>query len=361
MDRGEIWDGPMGGHFIEQVPFDEAIREGERRILFTGPRRSGKSSIERVIFHKMSPHETLFLESTHGVEIHQIANNDFLRFQTWDFGDDLNPKSPVFYMGHQIPIERVFRNCSTLVYVIDAQENDFDDSLPKLAETIIAAYAINPNIHFEVFLHKVDGEVMPDESKAEKQQLIQNFVASELSDVNADILVSYYLTSIYDHSALEAFSKVVQKLVPHLPVLNSLLDKLIESSIVDKSYMLDVFTKLYIATDSNPVDSRTYELCADLVELVIDVSCIYGLSEEDGAAIPYDSQSSSAIRLNNNMVLYLREVSKYVALVCVIREEYFAKRAILDFNINCFRKSLDLVIRQSGPQGQANGSVSGSS
>lgn len=133
------------------------------------------------------------------------------------------------------------------------------------------------------------------------------------------------------------------------------------SSIVDKSYMLDVFTKLYIATDSNPVDSRTYELCADLVELVIDVSCIYGLSEEDGAAIPYDSQSSSAIRLNNNMVLYLREVSKYVALVCVIREEYFAKRAILDFNINCFRKSLDLVIRQSGPQGQANGSVSGSS
>lgn len=180
----------------------------------------------------MSPHETLFLESTHGVEIHQIANNDFLRFQTWDFGDDLNPKAPVVYMGHVIPIERIFRNCSTLVYVIDAQENDFDDSLPKLAETIIAAYAVNPNIHFEVFLHKVDGEVMPDESKAEKQQLIQNFVASELSDANADILVSYYLTSIYDHSALEAFSKVVQKLVPQLPVLNSLLDKLIERYIL---------------------------------------------------------------------------------------------------------------------------------
>jgi Ras-related GTP-binding protein C/D len=356
MDRGgEIWDGPIGGHYIEQIPFEEAIREGERRILFTGPRRSGKSSIERVIFHKMSPHETLFLESTHGVEIHQIANNDFLRFQTWDFGEDLNPKAPVYYMGNMIPIERVLRNCSTLVYVIDAQENDFDDSLPKLTETIIAAYTANPNIHFEVFLHKVDGEVMPDESKAEKQQLIQNFVASELSDVNADILVSYYLTSIYDHSALEAFSKVVQKLVPQLPVLNSLLDKLIESSIVDKSYLLDVFTKLYIATDSNPVDSRTYELCADLVELVIDVSCIYGLSEEDGAAIPYDQQSSSAIRLNNNIVLYLREVSKYVALVCVIREESFAKRAVLDFNINCFRKSLDLVIRQSSQHGNHHG------
>ena len=33
-------------------------------ILLMGPRRSGKSSIQRVVFYKMSPHETLFLEST---------------------------------------------------------------------------------------------------------------------------------------------------------------------------------------------------------------------------------------------------------------------------------------------------------
>ncbi len=116
---------------------------------------------------------------------------------------------------------------------------------------------------------------------------------------------------------------------------------------IDKSYLLDVFTKLYIATDSNPVDGHTYELCSDLVDVVIDVSCIYGLSPEDGAAIPYDNESSSAVRLNSGMVLYLREVSKYLALVCVIREEYFTKRSLLDFNINCFRKSLEQVLSES--------------
>lgn len=119
------------------------------------------------------------------------------------------------------------------------------------------------------------------------------------------------------------------------------------SCVIDKSYLLDVFTKLYIATDSNPVDGHTYELCADLVDVVIDVSCIYGLSPEDGAAIPYDSESSSAIRLNSGMVLYLREVSKYLALVCVVREEYFTKRALLDFNINCFRRSLDQILAET--------------
>ncbi len=38
-------------------------------------------------------------------------------------------------------------------------------------------------------------------------QSIRSYVTSDLS---ADVLVSYYLTSIYDHSALEAFSKVTQ-------------------------------------------------------------------------------------------------------------------------------------------------------
>ncbi len=104
--------------------------------------------------------------------------------------------------------ETILKGCSTLVYVIDAQEEDYEDSLPKLVETIIAAYKVNPSIHFEVFLHKVDGDLMPEEIKAERQQGVQNYVSSELSEANGEILVSYYLTSIYDHSALEAFSKV---------------------------------------------------------------------------------------------------------------------------------------------------------
>eukprot|EP01036_Dinobryon_divergens_P026714 gene26714-35393_t len=356
----------MGDDFIDHtdVSYEEAVRSyeagGDKRILLIGPRKSGKSSIERVIFHKMSPHETLFLGETHNVEIQRIANNDFVQFQTWDFGGELSLQSGVFFKGKKISSEVILRGCSTIVYVIDAQEGDFDDCLPKLVTTILAAYKVNPAINFEVFLHKVDVEMMPEEMKLERLQGIQNYVTGELRDNETEILVSYYLTSIHDHSALEAFSKVVQKLVRHMPVLNNLLDKLIESCAIDKSYLLDVFTKLYIATDSNPVDSHTYELCSDLVDVVIDVSCIYGLSVEEGTTIPYDYDSSSAVRLNSGLVLYLREVSKYLALVCVIREEHFAKRSLLDFNIDCFRRSLDLVTG-SDPGGSADGSSNGSS
>lgn len=340
------------------VSLEDAIKPGEPRIMFTGPRRSGKSSIERVIFHKMSPHETLFLESTHSVDIHRVAHN-VIKFQTMDFGGDLNIHSEgIPYLDGMLPTETIFKNCSTLVYVIDAQEGDYEDALPKLVETISLAHHINPAIHFEVFLHKVDGDFMSEETKAERQQQIQHYISTELGETNGDVLVSYYLTSIYDHSALEAFSKVVQKLVPQLPTLNSLLDILIASCNVDKSYLVDVVTKLYIATDSNPVDVHTYELCSDLVDVVIDVSYIYGVKQpreldssdpsqpESDETVPYDSSSTSAIRLNSGMVLYLREVGSYLALVCVLREEYFVKRAALDYNINCFRAGLQKVFRE---------------
>jgi Ras-related GTP-binding protein C/D len=38
------------------------------------------------------------------------------------------------------------------------------------------------------------------------------------------IRINYHMTSIYDHSIFEAFSKVVQKLIKQLLALESLLD-----------------------------------------------------------------------------------------------------------------------------------------
>lgn len=62
---------------------------------------------------------------------------------------------------------------------------------------------------------------------------------------------------------------------------------------------------------SSPVDMQSYELCSDIIDVVIDVSCIYGTGD-DGAASAYDEKSGSIIKLSNNTVLYLREVNKYV-------------------------------------------------
>jgi len=314
--------------------------ENKPRILLMGLRRSGKSSIQKVVFHKMSPNETLFLESTAKIVKNEISNSSFVQFQVWDFPGQLDFFDPSF------DTEMIFGSCGALIFVIDAQD-DYSEALSKLHATVTKAAQVNPKINFEVFIHKVDG--LADENKIERQREIQQRAQHELNDSKVDnIHLSWYLTSIYDHSIFEAFSKVVQKLIPQLPTLENLLDILQSNCRIEKSFLIDVVSKIYIATDSSPVDMQTYELCSDMIDVVVDVSCIYGM-KDDGEALAYDVESQSVIKLNNGMVLYLREVNRYLALVALIREEHFDKHGIIDYNFSCFKKAISEVFVTTKP------------
>lgn len=320
---------------------DEAEGDGEYhkssdckpRILLMGLRRSGKSSIQKVVFHKMSPNETLFLESTNQIVKDDISNSSFVQFQIWDFPGQIDFLDPTF------DTEMIFGGCGALVYVIDAQD-DYTDALAKLHMTVSRAYKVNPDIKFEVFIHKVDG--LSDDHKIETQRDIHQRANDDLGDTGLECInLSFYLTSIYDHSIFEAFSKVVQKLIPQLPALENLLNLFISNSGIEKAFLFDVVSKIYIATDSSPVDMQSYELCCDMIDVVIDISCIYGL--HDGEGSPFDNQSSSIIKLNNGTVLYLREVNRFLALVCILREDNFDRQGLIDYNFHCFREAIQEV------------------
>ena len=98
----------------------------------------------------MSPNETLFLESTNKVIKNDISNSSFVQFQIWDFPGQIDFFDPAF------DSEMIFGGCGALVFVIDAQD-EYMEALSKLYVTVTKAYKVNPNITFEVFIHKVDG------------------------------------------------------------------------------------------------------------------------------------------------------------------------------------------------------------
>lgn len=67
----------------------------------------------------------------------------------------------------------------------------------------------------------------------ESQRDIHQRATDDLADAGLNqIHLSFHLTSIYDHSIFEAFSKVVQKLIPQLPTLENLLNILISVNAV---------------------------------------------------------------------------------------------------------------------------------
>lgn len=307
--------------------------EKKPRILLMGKKKSGKSSIQKVVFHKMSPNETLFLESTSKLVKNDISNSSFVQFQVWDFPGQLD------FLDSTFDSAAIFGGTGALVFVIDGQD-DSEEALAKLHRTIKHAHKVNPKMFFEVFIHKCDG--LSNDAKLEAQRELQKIANEELRADNLDVNICWHTTSIYDHTIFEAFSKVIQKLIPQLPTLENLLDSFVASCMIEKAFLVDVVSKIYIATDSAPVDMQTYELCSDMIDVVIDVSCIYGMPPS-GEGLAYDTGSQSIIRLNNNMILYLKQVNKYLALVAVISADHFKKSGLIDYNFTCFRQAIEKV------------------
>ncbi|CAF3094755.1 unnamed protein product [Rotaria socialis] len=415
-------------------------------ILLTGLRRSGKTSIQRVIFTKMAPSQTQFLKSTPQLTVNRFSCGSFISFQIQELpgqlhvfpslhfpnNDGANHVHASMYdddddvthlVGGGYNMERLLKRCNAVVYIIDAQD-DYAQSVSSLNMIIESGQRVNPRLRYEIFIHKVDQ--LSEEAKIETQRDIHNQVRDrfpngtakpdtctitqpESSSNSQNILINFHLTSIFDHSIFEAFSKVIQKLIPQFKHLEELLNYLISASNIEQAFLFDVQTKISIATDSSPTDMQMYELCCDMIDLFISMSQIYGRPngnvvqaidddadsdriirdeqsdehtemDSDGnnesvangthssansdsnsslsttpvrdscsssteatnenASNVFDSMSSSIVKLTGGRALYLKEISRHLALICVLREEALTKQAIIEYNVNQLKKSI---------------------
>lgn len=239
-------------------------------IALLGNKRAGKSSILKVVFQKISPNETLFTENTTRIEEINVYNNPYTKFTILDFPG-------TFEITQMNSLERKYlQSCALVIYVLDAQDKPYDRALEAFVSILREVHGINTQCLFEMFIHKIDGDMfMNDDVKLE----VLNEISDSIRLRSTDRTIpepSYSLTSIYDLTIYEALSKVVQKITPQVGYLQNMLDVLMNHCRIDKVYVFDVITKLYIATDSTPVDLISYELCSDMIDVVIDVSCIYG-------------------------------------------------------------------------------------
>lgn len=162
-----------------------------------------------------------------------------------------------------------------------------------------------------------------------------------------EVQVGYHLTSIYDLTIYQALSRVIQKMLPQTQFIVNLLDQLVRSSSIHKAFLFDVISKIYIATDESAVEMKDYEICSELIDVLIDVTCIYG-TDEQGASLTYDEKSAASIKLHyspteQNVMLYLKEVDKCLALVCLINESKNSKAHLINYNIDQFKEGLKQI------------------
>ena len=122
-------------------------------------------------------------------------------------------------------------------------------------------------------------------------------------NINDQIGIQISTTSAMDQTIFDAMSKVIQKRIPEQAQLEKWLNLMIKygsrifnrrrfirlllllliyfsfsNANVAKAYLMDVRTKLFIATDSSPAENTQlsiYEICSGMIEMVDGISNVY--------------------------------------------------------------------------------------
>jgi len=248
-----------------------------------------------VVFQNQEPSSSLLLEnpvsSDGGNSV--VALNSFVQLQ-------------ISTAGEELPQHEEICLVRTVIFVIDLQ-SDWIVAMSELIKLIEGVKVKKENApDFAVFLHKSDGLSAKDKQDVYKD--IRKQVFDELGPLNA-MQVEFYLTSLYDHSILHAISKVVQRHLNSNEDLTRLLDNFCQEHSIQKAYLFDILSKVYIASDSSSPDPDAYDLCNDSIDVVDDIAFIYN---------PHKIEPTIAdINLDSNRKITFVSISNGLALLCV--------------------------------------------
>lgn len=88
-----------------------------------------------------------------------------------------------------------------------SSQDDYVEALSRLHLTVSRAYRVNPEINFEVFIHKVDG--LSDDHKIETQRDIHQRANDDLADASLEKLHLRYSLSFFLFSSVLSLSSCV--------------------------------------------------------------------------------------------------------------------------------------------------------
>ena len=314
-------------------------------IIITGASQSGKTSLKKVIFEKKYPYETVFNDPTKTPEKLQVESLGYCNLNITEF-----PSTFTFEKCSD-ECDNYLKDCKVLIFLIDTQ-NPTNSQFDYFKNSILPIFSKYSTISLYVFLHKIDNTNICqndyNKQRGEIHSKMKQMCTQFQKDSNIDeINLNFFVTSIYNSSLFEAFSKIFQIMMPQNRNLSTLIDHLVDKCGFEKAYLFDVFNKIYLAVDSSPLESQTYEMCSDIIDVVLDMSGIYGEQNEDAY---FDDNSTCSIKINNNFqntkcILFLKFIHKNLALIAVINEENYERNNLLDYNINVFRQAVKSILK----------------
>lgn len=203
----------------------------------------------------------------------------------------------------------LFNTLGAVVWVIDVQD-EYLSSIAALVKVAAFLEAHHPRVHLEVLVHKTDG--LTEEYRYDASREVRQRVQDEFSDVGlGGFNVGFHQTSIYDHSIFEAMSKILQKLLLQLESLEAMLNRLCSTCGMQKAFLFDTTSKLFIATDASPTFLPDYEACSDYLDVLVDLKALYSWNQ--GKEISDSTESlTMEENLGESLVTFERSGDTYI-------------------------------------------------
>ena len=310
-------------------------------LAIMGPQSSGKTSIRKVVFEKMSPHETIFNESTTKIEKKEIKNLGICNLNITELPHDIMEKDKI--NGNDI-----INKCSTLIYVFDFSATTYSP-FDYFSKNILPNLPKKSSMFLSIFIHKIDSIKLYQIEFNKKHNDIKTKFFQILREYK-NIEVKFYITSIYDYSLFETFSKIIQNTMPKEQSENilSLLSNFAECCKFDKCYLFDILYKIYIAHDFSPFEEQIYELCSDIIDVNFDLTNIYNKNKKESF---FDNKSSCIFNFEDGIdgsknIFYLRFIDSNFVLIGMVNDLNFNKPNLLEYNINIFIKKFKEILKK---------------
>ncbi len=120
-------------------------------IIIAGLSKVGKTSIKKIVFEKITPPETKYLDTSEKIDSFTLDNLVYTSASIRDFPSNYN------FDRISPDDSKIIQSAGILIYVINCQavnESTFDH-MKKVVNCIVQK---NPKIFVDIFFHKLDGD-----------------------------------------------------------------------------------------------------------------------------------------------------------------------------------------------------------
>ena len=327
------------------------------QIIFAGS-LSGKTSIKKVIFDKIPPYE-LELNKQKNIEYdNTLYNLGYCKLNIIEF-----PSSFSFAKADK-EYDKYLKLCNVLIFIVDYNptKESKTEQMDYFKNNILPILNKYPSISLYIFIHKIDNyncnSILQSQYNEEAKQ-IQSQIEQQMYPIfDEDKLKNkLFITSIYDSTLIEAFSNILQNILPQ----NENLCILLSNLGIKNSYIFDMNNKFCIAKDVEigKDNENMFEICINMINFVIEMSHIYDENDDekiidvDDDNFDVDMEYQLEIKNFKNGIPDSKSIVAFyyiftnLALIFIIKKKDFEKNKIsIEGNVNIIRQGIKKIFQK---------------